>query len=934
MQGGTTMEILSPGALACATLACLITVPSTGEAASSLITTRANIPAAQDFRLTNYGYWENAAKVIPPRTNTSCWDGRVIVSLGQNGAGGPQDPVGGAVLVRPLAQSNYATLNTAAWADGGLPFSPLTSSTGVNVLSTTETISTTDNQVERLRDGSIVVGRITKTWATLPNTSSGSQPSWANWLVYTKDAAIGSRLGTRNEVMFARSTDCGRTWQRFGALDSGAFDGVYGWPQKPTTCTGAETSPPCSLLAPGTVVYGIGGWDKPFTYQDPFSDWFFASANVKKGQNGTAGVGGAIFGTTGGASGGLTNWKVLKEVPAGAPLVMTTTPNRRVFAFSCNGSQPTLWYSLNPSDPTSFVATGINLNGVAPTAAPPCGFDGNMDVGRQQTWAISRASTDTNSSGVRIVYPTLNAYGTQSLAVVTAWVNDSNPAATPSVYGHGVIDSSNPFVMSAEFPTFVEPDFIDTPDGLSTNTAMLYWLDSTSTSGVDPATGEAVLDLWPSGCTRFRLFGNQFGGAGVGPGPFAMSSGDVNGCWSVGSNFGIGDYTTGGFFWDKHRLNFLGQWLEPNGIHANIVSVSPTHKVVHQPGLPGDVNGDALADLAVVRATSSGTPVAPLALSNGNGTFQLPPPQSVRLDCGQTVTGDFNGDGRTDALSLCSDGHIWVSTSQGDGTFTQAYSPTVFGPFSGMSGATLLAGDFNGDGYTDFLATGASGWTTVPMAYSNGDGSFTVTNKSNSFVAAVMYQAGTKIVVGDFNGDGLDDLAASGGSGWNTIPVAFSIAGNLGVFSTTNLSSTYQSFSGQSSTRLLSGDFDGDGRSDLLVLGEWPNASNGFPIAYSNGDGTFQVVNTTNNSSDNLFATIAGQPNAHIVIGDFDGNGLDDVAGTGGYEYLYGPAWTTIPIAFNTSNGARNGSFWVSNQSSTFQTWSQQSSAQVESSWK
>ncbi len=112
---------------------------------------------------------------------------------------------------------------------------------------------------------------------------------------------------------------------------------------------------------------------------------------------------------------------------------------------------------------------------------------------------------------------------------------------------------------------------------------------------------------------------------------------------------------------------------------------------------------------------------------------------------GQTVTADFNGDGKPDLVSA--DGTVLLG--KGDGTFTVGTPLSV----GGQNAANLIAtGDFNGDGKTDLLLVSPSS-TILNIFLGKGDGTFQPVLTMN--IGASL----DSIVVADFNGDGKLDIA-------------------------------------------------------------------------------------------------------------------------------------------------------------------------------
>jgi hypothetical protein len=100
---------------------------------------------------------------------------------------------------------------------------------------------------------------------------------------------------------------------------------------------------------------------------------------------------------------------------------------------------------------------------------------------------------------------------------------------------------------------------------------------------------------------------------------------------------------------------------------------------------------------------------------------------------------------------------------------------------------------------TDLAVFGGAGWVTIPVAFSNGDGTSTPTNAAMDSFPARAPTPGVKIVTGYFNLDAKTDLAVLGGAGWGSILVAFS-NGN-GTFRVTN--AAVDSFPANAELRIL-----------------------------------------------------------------------------------------------------------------------------------
>jgi len=242
---------------------------------------------------------------------------------------------------------------------------------------------------------------------------------------------------------------------------------------------------------------------------------------------------------------------------------------------------------------------------------------------------------------------------------------------------------------------------------------------------------------------------------------------------------------------------------------------------------------------------------------------------------GVSVEGDFNNDGIPDlAVAGQNSGGFFINTyiGNGDGTFQAPYLNHSVTPV-----VSMITGDFNGDGLLDLAVLDGIGNTTIFLNHAFNPlphGGIFIQQQVFRSPFAIRSEGVGLLATGDFNGDGKLDLVATG------ISVNFGQSPSIDIFlgngdgtfgSAIPVGGSVGDFLGAPAV----GDFNGDGKLDLAVAGSNIQNDSGVLVFLGNGDGTFQpgVIYTATGLS--------------AAVADINGDGKLDII-TDGVSVLLG----------------------------------------------
>jgi hypothetical protein len=251
--------------------------------------------------------------------------------------------------------------------------------------------------------------------------------------------------------------------------------------------------------------------------------------------------------------------------------------------------------------------------------------------------------------------------------------------------------------------------------------------------------GDGQPDIYVSSFDGLYFLHNGGGGTFTAAGPVKVHSGTWLRSGKLNGDTSLDLIMTPAFAFP--RLNEIDVY---EGVGDGTVKVPPTALPGVQPGQVElvDLNADGFLDLV---APDEGTSKLDVYLGGPGGAFGLPAVFPTAGNAASAVAfADFNGDGKVDLVA--NDFKLSLLAGNGDGTFGAPKALSAAQP------GTIAVADFDSDGHADILTNAQTG---LLLLRGHGDGTF------DAPLDLGYHDLPGSLGIGDFNGDGKPDFAAT-----------------------------------------------------------------------------------------------------------------------------------------------------------------------------
>ena len=329
----------------------------------------------------------------------------------------------------------------------------------------------------------------------------------------------------------------------------------------------------------------------------------------------------------------------------------------------------------------------------------------------------------------------------------------------------------------------------------------------------------------------------------------------------------------------NYNWTYPVNWTIVSGLNSNEITLYPesnaqegTISVTTNPALDACGYDQASCTIKITDCFYNGETNYSFCTPN-NWTTSLTNAVYSNKDLYPRFFGDFNGDDKTDIIGF-GDNQVEVGVSTGSSFtvsgWTQDFTYVAGGGWNQTEFPRQI-GDFNGDGKDDIVGFGN---LATSVGLSNGT-SFVTSQWHSGFDYSAGYTDRNVVqrLIGDFNGDGKDDIIGLGYVG-NAVGIS---TGSSFISSSWSGANAFTAVTGgmddMNTKPKKVGDFNGDGKDDIIGF-----RNNDVLVGLSTGSSFSNSVWTTGFT---YLGSGYEESTYPRMIGDFNGDGKDDIIGFG-----------------------------------------------------